>query len=254
LILTGLLLAASAAVPPICTDRPAKANSVCTVPAGRAQVETSGVGWSRIAARGAVVETISVGSSLAKLGLDDRSDLQLGFTPLIRIKSTAAGQRESLSGFGDIFVRYKRRLSHEGAPVQVALVPFVKLPIARRGIGNRRLEGGTAVPVAFALGGGVSATLGPELDLVADSDGQGRHAALVNLVNLSGQVAPRLTLAGEFWTSLNFDPAGTVRQASADAALAYAASGNLQLDLGANLGLTRDTPDAEIYAGVSFRF
>ena len=49
-------------------------------------------------------------------------------------------------------------------------------------------------------------------------------------------------------------PAGTVKQASADAALAYAVSNRLQLDAGANLGLTRETPDVELYVGASVRF
>ena len=48
---------------------------------------------------------------------------------------------------------------------------------------------------------------------------------------------------------MNLDTAGTLRQASADMALAYAAAGNLQLDAGANLGLTRDTSDLELYGG-----
>ena len=66
--------------------------------------------------------------------------------------------------------------------------------------------------------------------------------------------APRLTLAGELWSNLNFDPAGTLRQASADAALAYAVSNDLQLDAGANLGLNANTPDIEVYVGTSIRF
>jgi hypothetical protein len=137
--------------------------------------------------------------------------------------------------------------------VQLALIPFVKLPTAKRGIGNRKVEGGLAVPVSFGLGG-ITATLGPEADLLADGDGGGRHVALVNLINLSGTVAPRLTLAGELWSNVNFDPAGTVKQASADAALAYAVNDRLQLDTGVNLGLTRDTADVELYAGISVRF
>jgi len=96
-------------------------------------------------------------------------------------------------------------------------------------------------------------TLGPEADLLADADGSGRHLALVNLVNVAGSIAPRLTLAGEFWSSFNFDPAGTVRQASADAAVGYVFSNNVQIDAGANIGLTRDTADIELYAGFSIR-
>jgi hypothetical protein len=73
-------------------------------------------------------------------------------------------------------------------------------------------------------------------------------------LNLSAPVAPRLTIAGELWTNSNFDPAGTAKQASADAALAYGVSDNLQLDGGANFGLTRSTPDVELYVGTSIRF
>ena len=254
MILAGLLLiAAPASDLPICTDRPAKANSVCTVPPGRWQVETSGVGWSRATNRGAVVESLSLGSSLAKFGLGDRSDIQVGITPFVQVSASEAGQRGRLSGFGDVVVRYKHRLSSDGAPVQVALVPFVKLPTARRGIGNRKVEGGLAVPVSVPLSASMAVTFGPEVDLVADAAGEGRHFALVNLVNLLAPVAPRLTLAGEIWTNVNFDPAGTVKQASADGAFAYSASDDLQLDLGANFGLTRDTPDIEVYAGFSIR-
>ena len=245
-----LLLAAAASEAPICTDRPTKANAVCTVPAGRFQLESSAGQWSRTEAGGSTAKSLSIGSSLVKYGLSDRSDLQVGLTPLARVETDGA----SRAGFGDVTVRYKHRLTDDGAPVQIGLVPFVKLPTAKRGIGNRKLEGGVAVPVSLALGGGVTATLGPEVDWLADGDGDGGHAALVNLVNLSGTVAPRLTVAGELWSNLNFDPDGTVKQASADVAAAYALSGDVQLDAGANFGLTKDSADVEVYAGVSVRF
>ncbi len=65
---------------------------------------------------------------------------------------------------------------------------------------------------------------------------------------------PGLTLVGEIWTMTNFDPADTVTLASADAALAWLVSERVQLDLGANFGLTRSTADLELYAGASVRF
>ena len=251
-----LLLASNAQAQgsPICTDRPAKANAVCTVPAGRVQLESSLLGWSLTETRDARVEVVTAGSTVLKYGLTDHSDLQLAATPYVRIKSKAAGQSGSIEGPGDVMVRYKRRLTASAAPVQVAIIPFVKIPTATRGIGNRKVEGGIAVPVSFTLAGPIIATFGPEIDLLADADGHGHHAALVNLVNLSAAVAPRLTAAGELWSNLNFDPAGTVRQASADVAMAYALSGNVQIDAGANAGLTRDTPEIEMYAGLSVRF
>lgn len=257
--LEGILLAVSAAgaaqaqEAPICTDRPAKANAVCTVPSGRVQIEASGIGWSLTETGGARTELLTIGASVVKFGLSERSDLQIGFTPYAEIKMRG-GPRRRISGVGDVFVRYKHRLTGPKAPVQVAAIPFVKLPAAAGGLGNGKVEGGLAVPISFALFGPATATLGPEIDVLADADGDGRHLALVNLINVSAPVAPRLTLAGEVWTNFNFDPDGIVEQASFDAAIAYAVSGDLQLDFGANVGLTDATADFEAYVGVALRF
>ena len=245
----ALMLAAGAASTtdvPICTDRPAKANAVCTVPKGRLQLETSLANWSLTKAGETKTRTLSLGSSFLKYGLTDRSDLQIGFTPWVRVTG-------GTSGLGDIVIRFKQRLTGDDAPVQFALIPFVKLPTAPRGIGNRRTEGGLAGAISTSVGA-ATVTLGPELDLLADSDGHGTHLALINLVNVSGPIAPRLTIGGELWTNRNFDPAGTVKQASADASIAYALSTTAQLDAGTNLGLTKETADVELYAGFSLRF
>jgi len=238
---------------PICTDRPGKGNAVCTVPDGKWQLETTAADWARLKDDGARADTLIIGSSFLKLGLSDRSDLELGLNPYVHVETKVTGNRSSASGFGDVTVRYKYRLSDEGAKVQVAAIPFVKLPTAHHDIGNGKVEGGLAVPVSMAIGS-ASLTLGPEADLLADADGNGRHVAVVNLVSLAGPVAPGLSLVGELWTSTNFDPADTVTLASADGALAYLVNNNLQLDLGANFGLNRNTPDVELYAGVSVRF
>lgn len=248
----GALLVAGAAKAeeaPICTDRPTKANAVCTVPAGKFQLESSAVGWSQTKAGGTTTEVLSAGSGVIKYGVSDRSDLQIGLTPYVRIENDG----DALSGVGDVVVRYKHRLTPDDAPVQIALIPFVKAPTAKRGIGNREWEGGIALPIAIPVSK-VTVTLGPELDLLADGDGHGHHLALINLVNVAGAVAPGLTLIGELWSNFNFDPDGTVKQASADAALAYAVSNALQIDAGVNLGLTRETADVEIYGGFAVRF
>jgi hypothetical protein len=34
----------------------------------------------------------------------------------------------------------------------MALIPFVKLPAASRGLGNDKVEGGVALPIGFSLG------------------------------------------------------------------------------------------------------
>lgn len=253
LALLALPMAAGAEPSPICTDRPTKANALCTVPVGKLQLETSAVSWSLTKADGARSELLTLGSSFFKVGLSQHSDLQIGFTPYVSSSAKQDGTRNRISGFGDVVVRYKHRLTSDASKLQIGIIPFSKLPTARDGIGNEKVEGGLAVPISFPAGA-ATVTLGPELDLLADSDGSGHHLGVINLANLSISVAPRLNLVGEVWTNFNFDPGGSIKQASADAALAYALSDDLQLDAGANLGLTRDTSDIELYAGLSARF
>ena len=253
-MIAALLLAVASAEPPICTDRPTKANATCTVPAGRWQIEGSAVGWSRTDVDGARTDALFLGASTIKVGLDERTDLQVAVAPFVDVSTRTGGVHERRSGVGDTVVRMKHRLTSEDAAAQVAVIPFVKLPTARRGIGNGRVEGGLAMPISFSLSERVTATFGPEIDLLANMDGHGHHLAIVNLANIAVVAAPRLTLVGELWSNFNVDPQATVRQASADAAIAYAVSTRLQLDAGVNLGLTKATADVEVYAGLSTRF
>jgi hypothetical protein len=239
---------------PICTDRPARANAVCTVPAGKFQLESALVDWIRTNAAGTRTDVLAIGPSFMKFGLTDHSDLQLGFTPFLDVRVKQDGPNAHASGVGDVTIRYKHRLTPDDARIQIAAIPFVKLPTANHALGNGKVEGGLAVPVSVSTGSPVTIVLGPEFDLVADSDGTGRHLQLVNLINVSRPVAPRFTVAGELWTAINFDPSGTVTQVSLDSAAAYAVSNRLQLDVGTNVGLNRSTPDIEVYAGFSIRF
>lgn len=96
--------------------------------------------------------------------------------------------------------------------------------------------------------------LGSKLDMLADAYGNDHHAALFNLVNVAGPIAPALTLVGELWTMTNFDPANHVTQVLADAVLAWFVSDRIQLDMGVNIGLTRSTSNVELYPGASVRF
>lgn len=228
---------------PICPDRPGKGTASCVVPAGVLQIETGLADWTDDGAGGVTV----IGSSLIKYGVGGGADVELGVTPLI----TSRGQ----SGFGDLLLRVKYRLTAAGSPLQVAVDPFVKLPTAEGRFGNGKVEGGVVVPVSAPIGKSAwSWSLAPEVDWVADGDGEGHHAAMSQVAGLGLAATPRLSLGAELWGQWDWDPAGTVRQASADGWLAYLASDKVQLDAGANFGLNAATPDVELYGGVSVRF
>jgi hypothetical protein len=255
LILLGPSPAAAAGDPPICADRPSKSTGPCTVPAGKWQVETGLIDWIRDKSGGVRSDTINWANTAIKYGVSDKADIELWVTPLETLSVRGGGLHEHHSSFGDTLLRVKYQLTREDAPVQVALDPFVKLPTANHDVGNGKAEGGVLVPVAVPIGKSpLTISLDPELDLLADQDGHGHHAATQQAVNLGLQINDKLSFSTEIWTAWDWDPAGTRRQVSADGAVAYDATKDLQLDAGANLGLNNQTPDIEVYTGVSVRF
>jgi hypothetical protein len=260
LIAATALLASSAALAadeqPICADRPGKATATCTVPAGHWQLETGLADWSLQKGGGERDASLVLGETTIKYGLTDRSNIEVDVTPWQRATSRAGGVRDSTSGFGDLTILYKQPLTGDDAPVQVSSLPFIKAPTAKHSLGNRKWEGGLLVPVSFAIGKSpFSIGLTPEVDWAADADGHGRHhVAMAQVASLGWQVTDKLNLSGELWGQWDWDPAGTIRQASADGAVAYLVSKNLQMDAGANFGLNRKTPDVELYSGISVLF
>ena len=260
IILAMIVLASASAAQaadeaPICADRPGKATGTCIVPVGHWQVETGVADWTEQDGGGERDTSLAIGETTMKYGLTDRSNIEVDVAPWQHATSRFAGARESDSGFGDINLLFKELLTSPDAPVQVAALPLVKIPTASHSLGNGKWEGGLLIPIAFAIPKtklGIGLT--PEIDWAADGDGEGHHAAMVQVVSLGWAANDRLNLSAELWGEWDWDPAGTTRQASADGSIAYLLSNNVQLDAGANLGLNRVTPDVELYGGFSIRF
>lgn len=254
LLCAGSAAAAADDPSPICAARPGSSTPPCTVPAGHFQVETGLADWSVQNLPSERDTSLAIGETTIKYGLTDRSDIEVDITPWQRATSSGPGFADRASGFGDITVSYKQQLTAPDAAVQVALQPVVKLPTAARSLGNGKWEGGLLVPVAIALGKSpFSLGLTPEVDWLADADGSGHHAAMVQVASLGFAASNRLSLSAELWGQWDWDPGGTGKQASANASAAYLVSNNVQLDAGANFGLNDQTPDVELYTGVSVR-
>jgi hypothetical protein len=257
--LAALLLvipaAAEADEAPICATRPGKSTAPCTVPAGHFQLEAGLADWSVQKAGGERDTLLVIGETNFKYGLTDRSDIELDITPWQRSTSRAAGVHDSATGFGDLVASYKQQLTSADAPVQLTVLPYVKVPTAKHSLGNGKWEGGLLVPILYSIGKApFSINLTPELDWVADSDGNGHHLGMVQVVSMGWAAADRLSLSADLWGQWNWDPDGTTRQYSADGSVAYLVNNDLQLDAGANFGLNRNTPDIELYGGISKRF
>src|SRR5690349_7480709 len=194
-VFVGVSGAAWADPAPICADRPGKATGTCTVPAGRWQVEAGIADWTLEKAAGERDTSLVLGETTVKYGVNGASDIEVDVTPWQRSASRVGGVRSSARGIGDLTVSYKQRLSGADAPVQVTAKPFVKAPTAPHSLGNGKWEGGLLVPVGYAIPKTpFSIALTPEVDLAADADGHGHHAAMAQVVGVGWAASDRLNL------------------------------------------------------------
>lgn len=241
-----------------CTDRPTKSNLPCTVDAGHFQYEADAINWTYAKAGGVQTNTYLYTNPTLKLGLTNTIDAELNIVPAERIFSNGPAGKSSIGGAGDLFLRTKFNLAGpEGGDFQLTALPFIKVPTAKPGIGNKAVEGGFIVPVSFALPSDFTLLFDPEIDVLRNALNTGRHANFQSLANLSRALSSSVTGYVELFGAINDDPSGTLKQASLDLAMSWVVWDkvpNLQLDIGTNIGLTHDTPRIQAYAGVSQRF
>ena len=241
----------------ICTDRPTKSNYACTVDAGHVQYEADVLNASFSRLNGVTTDTLLVTNPTLKYGVTSDLDVEASISPLeiVRTHDQATGVDRTLAGPSDLYLRLKYEfLDLDDDVVEVSVIPYVKAPTARPGIGNGSVEGGALLPVNYKISSVFTVTTVPEMDAFKDAAGEGRHLNTSQLINLAATLPNGFTLYGELWGDWNFDPSGTVRQYSFDTAVTYAVTKYLQLDVGANLGLNRQTPGVQAYVGVSQKF
>ena len=243
-------------VTPICADRPTKSNGACTVDSGHFQYEMGLVDLTMQRQSGVTTDTWLLFDPMLKYGIAPRLDIEANMAAAEVVRTrTGDGRPVTLAGVGDLYLRAKWEfIDTHGDTVQAALLPYVKAPTARAGIGNGSVEGGLLVPASVKLSQLFTLTVGPEVDLLKNAVDAGHHLATAQVLNLGISLPHNVTLYGELWASWNFDPTGTVRQATADVAVSYLVSQRLQLDAGVNVGLNRATPGSEVYLGVSQKF
>jgi hypothetical protein len=193
-----------------------------------------------------------------KLGLTNRVDFELNIAPAERLTIRGHGSSRNLGGVGDLFLRTKLNVvGPEGGDFQAALLPFLKVPTAKPGIGNKAVEGGLIVPIQFALPSDFTLVLDPEIDILRNALNTGRHANFQMLTNFSHALSDSVTGYLELAGAYDNDPSGATKQASLDLALSWIAWSdlpNLQFDIGTNIGLTAQTPKIQAYIGISQRF
>ena len=258
--LPAILLALSAApavARDLCPDRPGLGTPACTLDPGRVQIEIGVADWALDRESGRRTDTITAGDMLMRVGLDSQTEIQIGWTAYrhVRSRDRVAGTRDRGSGIGDASLAIRRNLTHpDGSGLAIALQPYISLPTGGSAIGAGDWGGGLIAPISYDLPGGVQLGITPQIAAAVDADGDGRHILFGSVVGLGFDLSDAIGATVELTAYRDRDPASHTTQALAGLSIGWQPGDDTQFDAGANIGLNRDTPDVELYFGITRRF
>lgn len=235
----------------ICADRPGLASSTCIVERDRVQVELA-VDWSFQEDGGARTDTLLAGDTVVRIGVDERTEVQFGWTAFGRVLERVGPERTSDDSVGDAFLGVRRILYDKGG-VALALQGRFSLPIGGSAIGAGDWGAELLVPLTFEVGQ-FDLALTPSIGAAPDADRRGRHLAYSLTAGAGFSLSKRLSAVLDLSIARDEDPLGHTTEALAAAALAYLVNNNLQIDTGAVIGLNRDSADLQLYVGAAKRF
>ncbi len=201
-----------------CADRPGKGTPTCILDVGHWQVELGLFDGARQSSSGVRVESQAYGDTFLRYGLTPTTELQFGLTPYAREKTTdrTTGISETADGVGDLSVGFRHSLANpDGSGVSVALTGFITAPTGSRTLRADGFEGGVVLPISLPLNDDWGLSLSPGIDVVADSDGEGRHAAYAMVAGI-GRSYGQWALGAEVWVSRDDDPIEATTQSTFD--------------------------------------
>lgn len=245
---------ASAAERDFCAARPGQATPPCTLESGRIMAEVGIADWIHEHDAVENFDTVLLGETLFRAGVSQRTEVQIGWTPLgfVNRRDNANGRRSHNHGSGDMTLAVQRGLGRINGPAAVRL--FVTVPTGSGTLAAGDWGGGAMLPLAFNLSDRLEVDLTPEIDVAVNASGSGRHIAYGSVAGFGLDLHHHLSLAVDAALFRDRDPAGASSRATASTSLAWMAGRNLQLDVGVVAGLNGATPDREAYFGFARRF
>lgn len=245
------------------TDRPDKTESAYSVEPGIWQVEADILSKTRDHATSKgpegldeVREGIAAGVLNIKRGLTSKIDAQVIVETYReeRVENRKTGQKIRAGGVGDTTLRLKVNVwGNDGGATAFAVMPFVTLPTAQRGLGAGRVEAGVALPLAVELPGGFGLGLMSEVDFVGEDDRSGLRPSWIHSVTFGRDLTKRLGAYVEFFSEV---PSGRAAEwiGTVDGGLVFSVTENFKLDAGVNIGVTAAAEDWNPFLGFSVRF
>lgn len=241
----------------LCTDRPGLGTPPCTVEPGRVVAELGLADWTHDKDALSRTDTVEAGDLLLRFGLTESLEAQIGWTAYghERVRDRVTGLVDRSAGVGDVRIGLLQNLRNpDGSGFSIAVLPYATLPTGGSAIGAGDWGAGLLLPVSYELSKGVALQLAPEVDAAVDEDGDGRHLAYGSVMGLGLDISDAVSATIETSLMRDRDPSDHSTQALAGLSLAWQPGDDLQFDAGVNLGLNADSPDRELYVGVTRRF
>lgn len=235
----------AAAARDYCSTRPSLGQSACVLDPGRVAVETALSDWERDDDS----DTVLFGDTLFRLGLTDRIEAQLDWTPVGIAHDRASGRRTTRTGDMEIGARIALR-NPDGKGLSYGLQPSVTVPVGRAPIGGGGWGAGIVAPISYDLNDTLNLQFSPELTWMPRDDATGHMVATTATLGLGINLSDRCQLTAEGQWSHD-DEATEHRVALA---IAWQLSPDLQIDAGGVAGLDDETPGLRVYSGISHRF
>ena len=235
----------------ICADRPGLASSTCIVERNKVQVELA-IDWSFQEDGDARTDTLLAGDTVVRIGVDERTEVQFGWTAFVRVRDRIGAEVTRDDSVGDAFVGVRRSL-YDKDGVAVALQGRFSLPIGGSAIGAGDWGAELLVPFTCEVGE-LDLAVTPSIAAATDADRRGRHLAYGLTAGAGFNLSKRLSTVIDLAVARDEDPLGHSTEVLAALALAYLINNNLQIDAGAVIGLNEDSADLELYVGAAQRF
>lgn len=245
LVAAAYLAIGSASARDYCPTRPSLGQSACVLDPGRIAVETALSDWER----SDDTDTVLFGDTLFRLGLTDRVEAQVNWTPIGIERDRTSGRRTTRTGDAEIGARIALR-NPDGKGLSYGLQPSITVPVGRAPIGQNGWGAAMVAPISYDLDKTFNLQFSPELAWTPREEAPGHRIEATATIGLGITLSDRCQLTAE--GQLSQDKERTEHRFAL--AMAWQVSPDFAIDAGGVAGLDHDTPGLRIYSGISRRF
>jgi hypothetical protein len=236
------------------TDRPDKTESAYSLDAGHLMHETDLLNYAYNQDDGVRTDSFFIMAPNAKIGLTNSTDLQIVWQPYTQNRERIIESKKTTTnrGSSDLVVRLKTNMwGNDQGDSAGAIMPYIKIPTAKTGVGNGAVEGGIIIPFAHALGDKTGLGFMTQFDFLRNETDSDYYAQYINSITIGTNLIGNLSAYSEVWTATSSE---TNTEVTLDFGTTYAINENTQLDMGINIGATAAADDFNPFIGLSQRF